>query len=164
MGSQEDIYFRERYTAVLNIFKSVVRDYSNFSELDKRTIKDYLYKPICKLVVDFVNEYGKQYSHSNALFRFLVGNEGFYKITLFDKPLKKKHLLIQEFIDLPPAKSVSAKLLLTKYCNYIHLAFSNGWKMRIRLHTASSKIGDSISLKFDTHIEGTVVPETKIYL
>ncbi|XHX79145.1 MAG: HaeIII family restriction endonuclease [Stenomitos frigidus ULC029] len=120
LNSQEDISFRESYTNTLNTFKSVAGNRTLFSNLEKEIIRDYLYRPICQLVVDFLNGYCKQATHANFLFRFLVGNKNFYKVTLFDKPTKRKYLLIQEFINITSATSVVAKVLPTKYYNYLH--------------------------------------------
>ncbi|HSN66331.1 MAG TPA: HaeIII family restriction endonuclease, partial [Fusibacter sp.] len=81
--------------------------------------------------------------HAAHLFSFLVGKTDYYKIVFKES---SNLLIIEEFSALILPNSVVAQADK----NYVHLTFSNRWKISMRLHTASSQIKSSPALKFDT--------------
>jgi hypothetical protein len=74
------------------------------------------------------------------LFNFLVGSKSFYKIIDEDDKVK-----ILDFTNVDIPDKVEVRL---RNKSYVDLYFSNGWKVGMRLHTASSRLGRS--LKFNT--------------
>jgi len=145
--SIEDLEFRKKYKRVIDIFllksKKDVPKAKYFRDLvinKKSYIKDNLYEPVCVLVAEAINNLCKNKECVESLFRFLVGSIRFYKI--IDKP---KEVIMLDFTTVSSPEKVQATL---RDKSYIYLTFSNGWKISMRLHTASSRLGKS--LKFDT--------------
>lgn len=154
--SSEDLQFRENYKAIIETFKGVSRNIHYFRELDEGVILNYLYVPICDLVAQSINELCLQAVHSNHLFTFLVGKTDFYKI-IFNE--QQNELRIQSFSKPSFVNSVIAQSVQS----YVYLNFSNSWKVSMRLHTASSRIANNPSLKFDTQLNSdALIPEQRI--
>lgn len=105
---------------------------------------------MCNMVIDFLNMHVKG-EKVNTLFRFLVGNLSFYKVISYSNKL-----VILEYSELPMPKAVVASIVKD---SYVKLAFDNGWTINMRLHTASSRIGNNVSLKFDSQPENCEVPQ-----
>jgi HaeIII restriction endonuclease len=150
--SYEDLQFRQEYKTVTQAFITSVREYSYFRDLPDGFILENLYIPICELVTRFINYHGSQAGNAKFLFDFLVGTTDFYKIILSDR---QSILVIQEFSQISNITSVDAD----NHENYISLNFSNSWIIKMRLHSASSRIGNTPSLKFDTQPVHITVPE-----
>jgi hypothetical protein len=85
------------------------------------------------------------------LFQYLVGATNYYKVII---RTQNEEIEIQEFGKIEYPKKVKASVSR----QYIYLDFSNDWKIRMRLHTASSRIESSPSLKFDTGAISISVP------
>lgn len=150
-GSTESISYRKKYKSVLTKFfqdaHSLCPGAAKLSELkgiDPKFINKKLYAPICQLVQQQYKKYGSKGDAAQSLFSFLVGNAGFYKAVL-----QGSSFTIYDFNNIPAAKSFSAEWVPSKP-NYVNLTFSNGWKMSLRLHTASSRLAENVSVKFDT--------------
>ncbi|MCF7870059.1 MAG: HaeIII family restriction endonuclease [Candidatus Omnitrophica bacterium] len=146
-GSAEDLQFRKQYKVVVDKFLENAKRLSpnakyfrDLNNLEETYIADKLYKPVCKLVSDTINNLCINKNNVESLFKFLAGDGDFYKI--IDMP---GEVLILNFNAVSLPESVQA---ITEKKNYVNLSFSNGWRLSMRLHTASSKLGRS--LKFDT--------------
>ncbi|WP_414520957.1 HaeIII family restriction endonuclease [Umezakia ovalisporum] len=68
-------------------------------------------------------------------------------------------LTIQQFTQIQMPTNVMA----TVKRQYVNLIFENGWEISMRLHTASSQLKNSPSLKFDTkalknRLSATIIP------
>lgn len=142
--SKEDLVFRWNYKKIFDDFinesnkiNPQVIFYSEVIDI----IPSSLYSPICKLVSDFLNQYGKDSVKSNNYMRFLIGNTNFTKIIVNDKDI---HFYM--FQDLPNSNSMISKVISE---NTILVDFNNGIKVKMRIHTASSRFITN-SLKFDT--------------
>lgn len=154
-GSKEDVDFRIEYKNIMQAFLVRAQGCSKFSDLDRVITLNDLYVPVCNLVTNFINQNCLHQVNASHLFSFLVGNNDFYKLIFKEK---EQALLIEEFSRLPLPSNVNAQ----HNQNYIYLDFSNNWKVSMRLHTASSRIHSSPSLKFDTQPIEIVVP-TEIF-
>lgn len=146
-GSKEDIGFRKGYKVIIDNFLTLskklaptARKFNDLLCLDKEFIFDHLYLPICKYVTKTINELCVGKERTQALFSFLVGTTSFYKIIDHDDKV-----CILDFNSIGLPDKVIARM---EGKSYIYLDFSNGWELSLRLHTASSKLGNS--LKFDT--------------
>ena len=149
--SSESIKYREQYENTLNSFLSEAKKlkpsaekFSELKNIDPSFINKNLYQPVCALVHDLYLKLGTEQTHADKLFRFLVGDKGFFKITLHQQTIT-----VYDFNNIPPAAWLKSKITPDKP-NYVYLVFSNGWQMSLRLHTASSRITKNVSLKFDT--------------
>ena len=120
------------------------RKFSDLKNVDSEFINRNLYLPVCSLVYEMYITYGNREECANHLFKFLVGNSGFFKIVY-----SKGKISIYDFNRVKSAKSFKARLDRLKPA-YIYLCFSNDWQISLRLHTASSEITNNVSLKFDT--------------
>lgn len=156
--SEEDISFRESLIKINNDFHSKRKVlapsenvFNKLKTLDGDFIDNNLYKPTCIAVVDFINKHNTPFL-SKTLFSFLVGNQNFYKIIA-----SRKSIQIKEFADIVLPSKVEAKLVGK---SYVKLIFSNKWIIDMRLHTASTLITSTPSLKFDTQAGEITIPET----
>jgi len=144
---KEDLAFRGKYKKVIESFLSETRKvlpkaslFRELSVIDSGYIKNKFYLPVCSLVAKTIEELCLSPKRTEALFNFLVGKTTFYKI--IDE---KDRVRILDFTNVDIPKKVDVKL---RDKSYVDLYFSNGWKVGMRLHTASSRLGTS--LKFDT--------------
>ncbi|MBD3881393.1 HaeIII family restriction endonuclease [Phormidium tenue FACHB-886] len=142
----EDLQFREQYQAVIKAFNVFTSGYSYFRDLETGIVSAHLYQPICELVARSINLFCCYPEKANHLFRFLVSDTNFYKLIL---DLREQELRIQPFHKPEFVDAVIAK----NFRNYVHLDFSNAWRISMRLHTASSRITINPNLKFDTQLD-----------
>lgn len=149
-NSLVDVQYRKTYEKVIEDFiqktKKLLPKAKLFSELKEKEndfINKHLYKPICDCVANFINDKCNCKGLVRSYFHFLVGNLDFYKIIVTSNNV--------EIIDF--AKIIAPDFINATVRNdsYVDLNFSNNWKITMRLHTASSKIGNSV--KFDTQLE-----------
>ncbi|MFA5340114.1 MAG: HaeIII family restriction endonuclease [Candidatus Omnitrophota bacterium] len=144
---QEDIGFRKEYKKIVDNFliksKRDLPGASLFSELltiNEEYINDNIYFPVCSLVAETIKKSCISPRNTEALFNFLIGSVGFYKI------IDRNHeITILDFTHIKIPKKVDVRL---RDKSYVDLDFSNGCKIAMRLHNASSRLGRS--LKFDT--------------
>lgn len=158
--SEEAILYKSKYKEILDkFFKIAVDEHpqaSEFNQLksaDIEFISDNLYLPICTLVIETINELNDRSEIAKPLFKFLIGNTDYYKITA-----KNNNVTIEEFANITLPNKVSAKLLGK---SYVVLDFSNGWEIKMRLHTASRLIKNDI--KFDAQLSSIPVVTNVIY-
>ena len=161
-NSQEDKNFKHSYKSIVESFiRQAKADYTSaslFRELnaeDPGYVSRNLYRPVCGLVADFIGDVGMQQENAFELFKFLVGSADFYKIVNYEAEVH-----VYEFARIAEPTSLTVE---QDGDSYVFLQFSNGWRMSLRLHTASSRISDS--LKFDTQLANpdelmNVVPRT----
>ncbi|MDV3002658.1 MAG: hypothetical protein N5P05_004313 (plasmid) [Chroococcopsis gigantea SAG 12.99] len=140
-SSTEMEQFKQQYKAIAENFTLQTGQAQLFAELPHILIEELLYAPVCHLVAEFINIHSPDCAP--ALFQYLVGSKDYYKI-IIDTNARK--LTIQHFNYLAAPSSVNA--LVRK--QYVDLTFDNGWEITMRLHTASSRLTGSPSLKFDT--------------
>lgn len=153
-----DREFRYTYKKILNDFENYVNKnyatvtlYKNVSNI----VPDMLYDPMCKLVLKFYERYSNDPKIVDKLFRFLIGNTNYYKIII-----KGKSVTIKKYYDLK--NPTSMKVLQTDK-SYLNVYFNNQISVRMRLHTASSRIAER-SLKFDTQPLVFDVPTEEFHL
>lgn len=156
-GSSESEFFKKQYNEIVSHFTSGVVIGNKFNELSEGYVEGMLYIPVCELVKNFINTYSV--NCTNYLFRYLIGDIDYYKI-IVDSSLKQ--IQIQEFNS--SSLSYPFDVIVKTERQYVYLNFDNDWKIKMRLHTASSKITKSPSLKFDTQLSSSnVLNEILIY-
>jgi len=148
-NSNEMRTFSREYRAITSQFTQQVRGYKLFRDLPESWVYDFLYSPVCDLVCEFININSEECAMK--LFQYLVGAINYYKVII---RTQNEEIEIQEFGKTEYPKKVKASVSR----QYIYLDFSNDWKIRMRLHTASSRIESSPSLKFDTGAISISVP------
>ena len=143
--------FKQQYQEITQNFIRQAEKAKLFADLPHALIEQSLYTPVCNLVAQFINTH----SHDCTLnlFEYLVGSKNYYKI-IIDTRVQK--LEIQHFTSIQPPTSLTA----TVNRQYVELKFNNGWQIAMRLHTASSRVGTSPSLKFDTKALSSSLPST----
>lgn len=142
-----DSKYTSAYTIIWDSFLSkaynLLPNATLFSELigiDSQFVFNNLYNPLCNLVSSYLSDNIKTSYQVESLFKFMVGKYNFYKI--IDT---KDCVLIQNFIDLKIPTTVEIK---QSDKSYITMDFSNGVVLKLRLHTASSRLVTR-SIKFD---------------
>jgi hypothetical protein len=150
-GTTDDIQYRKEYEELNKLFHRKLQIVNPSAKLfnEVEAIKDtYIYEPICSKVAEKINTYGEKSSHSSDFQSFLIGKTDFIKIIVY--PTKITILL---FNNLPKSSKMSAEKSST---NYVNVDFHNGIKVKMRLHTASSRISTNLSLKFDSQLSDEV--------
>lgn len=149
-NSLEDIKYRAEYKKIADDFlnsaeqlKKGAIDFAELKAIQADFIEQQLYAPMCKLVTDFLNLHVAHPSCAQQFFSFIVGMTDYHKIIVYSDKIE-----IHEFASMPATHSLKA---IQVDNSYIHVRFSNGWVISMRLHTASSKI-KGVSLKFDTQL------------
>jgi len=133
--------YRKKYRAVWESFgkrlKSLDKAPLTFSELDSKNEDfrvDWLYSPLQKLAVEFLSRYCNDKGAAEALFTYLTGKGDYYVVKN-----SKTRIEIKHFSSIP--KPTSFKItypFMSK--SYFLLEFDNGWKIRVRIHNASSRL------------------------
>ena len=153
-GSSQDCGYRAQLQSVFDSFcvasKRLVPDAKKFSQLkdvDHEFINRQLYAPVCELVTATLRKHLANSIVCQTYFRFLVGNTDYIKVVLSQGQLEITHF------DQIPMPSTCTVDYSSANPGYIYLTFDNGWKISMRLHTASSRLaeqGQTPSTKFDT--------------
>jgi hypothetical protein len=152
----EDRKFREEYKAIVGSFQVIAQNSLNFRDLEEGVVFTHLYRPICDLVAQSINQLCQSSTNANHLLNFLLGRTDFYKIIL-DAKLNELHI---QFFNKP---SNISSVFAESHENYVKLTFDRLWKISMRLHTASSRIALSPSLKFDTQLDdSSIIPEVRL--
>ncbi|MBD2057801.1 HaeIII family restriction endonuclease [Oculatella sp. FACHB-28] len=150
-NSLEMQQFKQQYQEITRSFMLQTGQAEFFADLPYPLIEQSLYTPVCDLVAQFINAH----SHvcTSNLFEYLVGSKDYYKIIVDTHTQKLK---IHHFA------SIQAPTSLTAIVNrqYVELTLNNGWQIAMRLHTASSRLKKSPSLKFDTKALTSLLPGT----
>ena len=145
--------FKARYNEINSNFylesKSKNLNLKYYNEIEEKNKTNYLYKPICDLVDEFINNNS---SKGDIYQKFLLGQTDYTQIIL-----NKKNIEIKEFSNLPKSNLVSSFI---NNNGHIIVDFHNDIVLSMRLHNASSKITERGSLKFDTKIEKMNIPIT----
>ncbi|MBD2695201.1 HaeIII family restriction endonuclease [Anabaena catenula] len=146
--------FKQQYQVITQELKQHIGQANLFKELPSALIEQYLYTPVCNLVSQFITSHAS--TCTTHLFQYLVGDVNYYKIIV---DTHAQTLSIQKFADIQMPTNVIA----TVNRQYVNLSFDNGWEISMRLHTASSQLKNSPSLKFDTKalnnpLTATIIP------
>ena len=156
-SSHEDfLSFKKKYSIINTKFfeksNDLVKNVKLYDEVELIKFDD-LYYPTCCLVSDLIN---KHTDKGGVYQDFLIGTVNFKKIILF-----KNRIEIHSYDNLPKSKKMSSWV---KNKNYVVVNFHNNIILKMRLHTASSKIKKLGNLKFDTKVEKIDVPKEIIKL
>ncbi len=164
--SIEDLSYRQDLQNIFNEFYSHVNSVCSsaikFKELDiiqPGFINNNLYTPVCSLVASNLSKQFDDPQKCSIFFSFLVGNIDFIKIVLSNNELNITNFSAiskpsQCKVEHDPANG-----------SYIFLHFNNGWSISMRLHTASSRMGQlggTPSTKFDTQAITTTLNSIRI--
>lgn len=139
------INFRQTYKRInydfYNFVKSISQNYTKYNEVEEYKF-DNLYNPICNLVCEFLNKHKHK---SQEYLTFLIGNVNFKKIVLFDSSFE-----VSSFDEIPETHEMNCWV---ENKNYVMIDFNEDVRLSMRLHTASSSLSETGSLKFDTQIQ-----------
>lgn len=136
-------------------------------------IPNDLYAPVVKAVCHELELHKDDKLFVFELFSFLLGTTDFYKIMTKDDErvttisvFNFNGSLNQKTPNISPDRKIKSTPLPSKILSlwhnesYLTIFFNEGWAIKMRIHTASSKIEPS--LKFDSQLEG--VPYTLLNL
>ncbi|RAS80768.1 HaeIII family restriction endonuclease [Priestia endophytica] len=144
---------------------SQLNNYTKFKELSNSEKDELLYKPICEafseLLIRSFNGKDGEVAIRHIL-PYLIGDRDFYKAKA---DFKRNELTVAAF-DFNGTLGTRKRIHVPTRClevrvekgkrdgmhNYISLNFDRGWEVKMRLHTASSKIENS--LKWDVQFVG----------
>lgn len=155
--SSIDETYRKELTSIYQNFHNEIQNINPTPTLF-REVEDLkyplIYRPVCSLVSKTINLFSRDIEISNQYQSFLIGNTNFYKVIVNDG-----YVDIIEFNEIIR----SSHMISTWSENYVFVDFKNGIKINMRLHTASSRISENISLKFDSQLDGsTIIPSKTI--
>ena len=151
--SSIDKTYRKELTSIYKNFHNEIQNINPTPTLF-RDVEDLkyplIYRPVCSLVSKTINLFSRDIEISNQYQSFLIGNTNFYKVIVNDG-----------YIDIIEFNEIfrSSHMISTWSENYVYVDFKNGIKINMRLHTASSRISENISLKFDSQLDdATLIP------
>jgi len=155
--SSIDKTYRKELTSIYQNFHNEIQNINPTPTLF-RDVEDLkyplIYRPVCSLVSKTINLFSRDIEISNQYQSFLIGNTNFYKVIVNDG-----YVDIIEFNEIIR----SSHMISTWSENYVYVDFKNGIKINMRLHTASSRISENISLKFDSQLDdSTIIPSKTI--
>ena len=143
--SEDTKNFKTQYQKINSDFfkfvKSKNQNFKKYNEVEEYKF-EHLYEPICNLVSDLLNKHNHR---SKDYLMFLIGNVFFKKIVLF-----KNNFQITSFDKIPETQKMKSWV---DRKNYVIIEFNNDLVLSMRLHTASSRLSEVGSLKFDTQIQ-----------
>lgn len=154
-GSPLDKVYRSRLKSVYGAFDNAVREMAPRAttfECLKNTcpgcIEEKLYGPVCRIVCETLNSMSDKVEYATRYFRFLVGRTDFLKIIHHGGKI-----IVEDFSSIAMPRTFVAEQQSDE--KYIGVCFDNGWRIMMRLHTASSRFsrGKTPSLKFDTQLD-----------
>lgn len=156
LKDEEFKQFKKLYTNINNSFycksKNIKPQVSLYSEVEEIKFQ-HLYNPICNLVSDFLNRHSDRSDYYQS---FLLGIVRFKKIVVF-----KDRIEIFSYDNIPKSLKMNSYV---ENDNYVKVDFNNNIVLSMRLHTASSRLSKTGSLKFDTQIEKLDVPKEVLIL
>jgi len=145
-GTKEAKEYLKKYEQVWEIFfqksKALLPSAKRFRELksvDSNFIEVNLYRPLYKLVEDFIKNNAKTTNQVQQMFNFLVGKYDYIKFIVLNSKIE-----VRDFSRIPKPQSVKVEY---QEGGYLYLQFDNGLKLSGRLHTATEWLKKSI--KFD---------------
>jgi hypothetical protein len=152
-GSPEDSDHRQRMKDVSDLYRGAASGQTHYNEND--TLKMIMLSSICKVCSDSINDWaGRQSGFALDLFRFLVSDDCYQVVVQTGSSVQVE---VSDYSTLHAPTAVSARTA----AHYLHMKFDNGFELKARLHTASSKIsnpGRQLALKFDTQKHAGSVP------
>lgn len=125
----------------------------NYNEISEECKKKDLYEPICNLVSNILNSMSER---SQVYQDFLIGKIDYKQISLM-----RDRILIKSFDTIPKTTTMVSSITDQ---GYVEVDFLNSIILRMRLHTASSRISLGGSLKFDTKIHEMDLNEDTLLL
>ena len=142
-GSKEDITYRKQYAKIWEAFGNRVKKINTrikrYENLDPEIKFKYLYTPLMKHTIKFLKFCSNKRKHAAALFDYLVGTTDY--IVLKNE---SKEVIIKYFEKSQVPTSYKVTYPYKENANdprsYMLLEFSNGWKIRVRIHNASGRI------------------------
>jgi len=130
--------------------------FRELKSVDAEFINRECYAPICALIDRYYTKFGSCPTCAENLLKFLVGSMDFYKVVF-----NEQGLCISNFKDIMVPSAFISRHVEDRP-GYLDLQFDNAWNFSLRLHTASSRLGNSLNLKFDTQLSNE--PITPIYV
>jgi hypothetical protein len=159
-GSSADLDHRTAMSAAVTPLIRVARSRSvqTFREVraETREMYDRVVQACARSLESWIRSDGS--CIAERMFRFIVGS-GYYKVIApkaADEPV-----VVQDFTSVSTPSSMTVEANRSN----LELRFNNTWHVRMRLHSASSKIrldGRQVSLKFDARREQGHVPQLEI--
>ena len=150
-----DGVYRSRLKSVYGAFDNAVHEiaprattFEYLKNVCPSCIEEKLYGPVCRIACETLNSLSNKVECATRYFRFLVGRTDFLKIIH-----QGRQIIVEDFSSIAMPRTFVAEQQLDK--KYIGVRFDNGWKIMMRLHTASSRFsrGKIPSLKFDTQLD-----------
>jgi len=139
-------YFDGYTNAWYAFMEKVKKEFPNaltYTEIDEQYEghrEKFLYKPLQLNLVKFLDAHKSDPQVAKAFFKYLVGKNNYYVIKNTEKVIELK-----KFFDIKEPKKfeISYPYIDKKGKTYFTsclLSFDNGWKIKFRVHTASSKL------------------------
>lgn len=143
MNYKDSLEFKKKFSRLNEHYYTLFKDVEYFNRLTKDDIYE-MYSDINELISEYLQKYLIE-ANKNSFLEFLLS----YSPNKFIfQWLEKSNSL--NVIDLDSSYSTPIKISFN--LNYIYIRLDNESLISMRLHTASSKITKSLSLKYDTKI------------
>lgn len=115
------------------LLKNNSKEFKELKEKNASFIDMNLYRPLNKLVIDFIKNHSKG-NNLKTFFKFLVSGTDFYGVKN-----ESDRIVIKYFVGIQMPSSVKITYPHEGKLSTFLATFDNGWKLSFRLHTASSE-------------------------
>lgn len=132
----------------------IAQRFRELKAIDQDFIEVNLYRPLYKLVGNFIKNNAKRPNQVQQMFSFLVGTYDYIKFIDHDGKIE-----VRDFSRTTKPNSITVEY---KEGGYIYFQFDNGWRLSGRLHTATEWLKKSIKFDIQPTNLDSVVPPTYI--
>jgi hypothetical protein len=140
--SRIDEEYRESYIRIWESFHSKIKNlgegiktYKDLDRIDPNFKEKHFFRPMQQNVVDFLNKHANDPGHCASFFRYLVGRREYYVLKNSRRGIEVKH-----FCRIKNPRSFAITYPYQSKQKTFLIEFDNGWKIALRIHTASSRI------------------------
>ena len=123
-----------------------------------------LYGNVCKACAKSIATFPNQSLLAEKLFGFLVGPDCKKVIVRTRGTKTLKRIEVVDYTTIQKPTKVTPTIEKRPLSSSLVLVFDNGWKIDLRVHTASSRISENgqLSLKFDVQRKTGVLPVSSV--
>ena len=161
-GTAIEVDHRNRMTKISNRFRKASNDATSYSAVPAAKLQ--LYYDVCDECSKSLGDIAQEAKIVEQVFNFLV-SPGCMKLVVRTDSTSKALTGIEvfDYTRIVAPTSLSTRVDRRSKAASLVLDFDNGWRIDMRVHTASSRVsaGGQLSLKFDAQRKAGVLPPVK---
>ena len=160
--SSSDTAHRDALAKACNNFRGQAGSAKLFNQV--ANLVPELYGNVCKACAKSIATFPNQSLLAEKLFGFLVGPDCKKVIVRTRGTKTLKRIEVVDYTTIQKPTKVTPTIEKRPLSSSLVLVFDNGWKIDLRVHTASSRISENgqLSLKFDVQRKTGVLPVSSV--